>query len=107
VTDHPLFDLLDSPPSDTIQAHFERWLAENPAVYGLFLRAARELKAAGRRHYGAKALAEWIRHHTGVVTTGEPWKINNNYTSRLARKLLEDHPEEFTGFLELRRLKRE
>jgi len=31
-------------------------------------------------------------------------KLNNNFTSRMARKLMEEDPE-FKGFFELRRLK--
>lgn len=102
-----LFDDPPQPEPDTLQARFETWLADNRHIYDLFLRAARSLKQQGRRRYGAKALVEWIRFHSGVVSVGDEFRVNNNYTSRLARLLLADFPEEFDGFLELRALKRE
>jgi hypothetical protein len=35
------------------------------------------------------------------------YRVNNNYSSRLARKLMEEYPEEFGGFFETRELKAE
>lgn len=99
--------LFDVPPdANSIQERFERWLAENAHVYRLFVEAARSLKRQGRKRFGAKAIAEHLRWNAAYQTT-DGYKLNNIYTSRLARKLLDDHPEEFEGWLELRKLQRD
>jgi hypothetical protein len=36
----------------------------------------------------------------------QPTAFPNAYTSRLARKLMDEHPDEFRGFFKLSRLKR-
>ena len=69
---------------------------------------------SGHHHFGAKAIMERVRwevsvymrrsHFEGyVATTGEQFKVNNNYTSRYARKLISEKPE-FKGFFQTRRL---
>ena len=64
-----------------------------------------KLKAKGIARYGAKAIWEVLRYELALkaVTTGEKYALNNNYTSRFARKLMEE--EDFAGFFELRQLK--
>lgn len=88
----------------TIQERFELFDRAHPDIYALFRQYAYELLRAGRKRYGAKSIIERIRWH--MATSGkqdEDWKINNVYTSRYVRKLVEEHPE-FEGFFELRKL---
>ena len=40
---------------------------------------------------------------SGIETTGEPWRINNSFTSLYARLLLDRHPE-WAGRIETRAL---
>jgi hypothetical protein len=90
----------------TIQARFETWIERHPDVYQEFKRIAESLLAHRRTHYGAKAIMEVLRYHrivSGADET-EPFKINNNYSSRIARKLM-DEDERFVGFFETRELK--
>jgi hypothetical protein len=92
----------------TIRERFERFLEEQPDVWELFVDAARRLKARGYRRYGAKSIVEHIRFHKAVSgTDADGWKINNVLVSRMARKLMEEHPDEFDGFFETRELKSE
>lgn len=101
-------ELFDAPaPEPTLQERFEAWLALNGHVFEAFLAAARDLKARGRKRFGAKAIYEHLRWNLSLATEGDEFKLNNNWTSRLARRLLQCHPEEFQGFLELRRLQTE
>jgi len=88
----------------SIQERFEEWLDQNPHIYSLFKRYAEELRHTGRHRYGAKSIIERVRWHVATQTVGEPFKINNNYTSRLARKLI-DEDATFEDFFELRRIK--
>jgi hypothetical protein len=91
---------------DTLQERFELWLSANPHVYERFRAAALALKAEGRKRFGSKAIWERIRWETMVQTTGSEFKLDNTWTSRMARKLLADCPE-LVGFLETRRLQRD
>ena len=95
------------PQEGTIQSRFLAFHAANPHVYEAFRRAALALRDRGRRRYGAKAIYETMRYMMALQTEGDEFKLNNDYTSRYARMLLERHPEEFEGFLELRRLRRD
>lgn len=91
----------------TIQERFDEFLRKHPDVYALFKRFAFELLRAGRTHYGSKGIAERIRWHYATSSGGGgDFKLNNVFTSRLSRKLIEEHPE-FRGFFELRRLQSE
>lgn len=92
------------PRPRTIQEQFEAFHRAHPDVYELFKRFAQELRAAGRPHYGAKAILERVRwHYATSSASAEEFKINNNYTSRYARLLIAECPE-FADFFETRRL---
>lgn len=87
---------------------FARYLQENPQIWEFFCRFAEQARQAGRKHIGAKAIMERIRWETYLAPVQEPGfpllKVNNNYSSRLARKLMAERPE-FAGCFELRELK--
>ena len=75
---------------DSIQEQFERFHALHPEIYAEFRQIALNLLQRGRSHYGSKAILEVIRYHrilSGKSET-EPFKINNTYSSRYARKLM-------------------
>ncbi len=95
--------LFDAPK--TLQQRFLEFHRANPHVFEAFARAARSLKEGGRQRYGAKCIVERMRFHSGIVTEGGPFKLNNSFVSRLARLLLQEFPGEFDAFLELRALK--
>ena len=86
---------------------FDQFIQENPIVYEKFRMLAVKLIAKGHTKWGAKSIWEVLRWELAVNTNaavGTP-KLNNNYTSRMARKLMAED-EEFEGFFELRKLKR-
>jgi hypothetical protein len=88
-----------------LDAEFDRFIAENPHIWTHFHRLAVKIKARGHDRWSAKALIEVLRWELALDTTapvGGP-VINNNFTSRMARKLMED--PEFEGFFQLRQLK--
>lgn len=91
----------------TLQAHFERFDQAHPEVYQEFKKVALDLFLRGRKHYGAKAIMEVIRYHRAVSgqDSDEPFKCNNNYPSRMARKLI-DEDSRFADFFETRELRR-
>ncbi len=91
--------------SATIDARFREFDRAHPDVWRLFRQFALELLQAGREHYSADAILHRIRWH--FATSGkchDGFKMNNNFSSRYARKLAAED-ERFRGFFEFRRLK--
>lgn len=80
---------------------FERFHAENPRVYELFKRFTFQAIRRGFQHYSADGIGHQIRWHTGVITKGEEWKVNNNYISAYARMFEREHTE-YQGFFRKR-----
>lgn len=78
----------------------------NPHIYDLLVEKCFRLLRKGRKHYGIKALIEVIRFDYAVTTTGDLWKINNNYAPLYSRKIMGDHIA-LDGFFELRKRKNE
>ena len=68
--------------------------------YALFKAFALEVFITGRRRYGAKGIVERMRWHA-EVESGGTFKLNNNDTSRFARRLAEEDPR-FEGFFRFR-----
>lgn len=89
---------------DDLDARFAEWIAANPHVLDAFCERALEAKRAGRTKIGAKRLVEIMRWDTRLSTNGDPFKLNNSYTSRLARAAKARHPE-LDGFFEERELR--
>ena len=88
-----------------LDAEVDLFIAENPQVWSKFRMLACKLKAKGYDRWGAKSLWEVLRWEMALTTNaaaGAP-KLNNNYTSRFARRLMEE--PDFEGFFEVRRLR--
>lgn len=101
--------LFDSPHDErSIQQRFEEFHGLHPEVFDLFRRFAGELRARGIGHYSADAILHRIRWHYDVerVADASGFKINNSYSSRYARLLIQIDPS-YGGFFELRCLKTE
>lgn len=90
----------------TIDERFEIYDRENPEIYAEFCRLARQLRDRGYSHYGAKGIIEVLRYHRAVDSRPEDqYKLNDHFTSRYVRKLIEEDPSFGNGFFELRVLK--
>lgn len=101
-------DLFGKPPKPkpaTLEERFLMWVGSNEPVIELFLRFAREAKAAGKGHFGIGAIAERVRWEVFIYRKeAAPWKINNSYRSRLARLLVKRDPS-LEGLFEFRKLR--
>lgn len=86
-----------------LEEKFETYHKENPQLYKLFERFAREALSSGYKTFSAYAIFERIRWHVAIETVGDPFKLNNNYRPYYARKLMFDQPE-FEGFFNTRSL---
>lgn len=98
---HQLSIPFDRTPAGRFAA-WKQFHRANPHVFALFVRFAREAKAAGRERFGAHAIGERIRWYTAIETrSSDGLKINDHhlpYWSRLAMLL---HPD-LAGFFERR-----
>lgn len=110
MTSQPALDLPglvtpDYEPDLSIDERFDLFHEANPHVADALDALARQWLA---RHpkVGVKALVERLRWESGVTTTGDPYRINNDFTSRYARLLLDRHPE-WVGRIEVRALHKE
>ena len=82
----------DHAPEATIQQKYDAWAAANPWVLRTLERLVADWLAAGHSRCGLKQMWEVIRWQYGV-TTGSPFRADNDFTSRAARALLDLHPE--------------
>lgn len=99
MTRSPLFD--DYPPH--VIDGFKKFHLANPEVFREFKRLAFQMKTTGRESYGAQSIVEVLRWHRNIETTGDEFKINNNFVALYARLMIHYHPE-FRGFFELRKV---
>ncbi len=98
IRDHEIFD--DIRPH--ILERFWVYHGANPHIFDLYLKFARQVRQAGFKRYGTKAITERIRWYVDVETKGDTFKINDNYHSCYARLLIVSYPEEFENFFETR-----
>jgi hypothetical protein len=71
----------DYPPKSL--ALFREWHAANPHVYAKFKISAFRIKATKREHYSAYPIFYHMRFEFDLQTTGDVFKINNNYLSNV------------------------
>lgn len=83
---------------------FQEFHAANPAVYAEFARYSRQMREAGRDRYSAYGVVEVLRWHRNIATTGDVFKINNNFVPIYVRLFVLRHPE-YATFFELRRVR--
>lgn len=112
MTDHyqpGLFDdiprLVQPPHLHSIEVQFLAFHAMNPWIYTTLVRMTRDLKDRGHQRIGIGMLFEVLRWQAAMSTvTADDFKLNNNYRSRYARKIMAEHPD-LDGVFELRTLK--
>ena len=93
------------PEDRSIQQRFNEFHRDNPRVYALIVMYARQVKAAGRQHYSMDCIFHRVRWHVHIETrSDDDFKLNDHYTSRYARMVMENEPD-LADFFELRLLK--
>jgi hypothetical protein len=71
---------------------FVAWHIDHPDIWREFEKLALELIQSGRARYGSKAVMEVIRFNR-VVSGGEDFKVNNNYTAYYVRIFNAKYPQ--------------
>lgn len=88
-----------------ITERFQKFHHENPQVYELFKKISYQAKSKGFQNIGAQFIGEVMRWETGVKTTGDIFKINNDYLAYYARMLMEQEMG-FKNFFRTRKVTR-
>jgi len=81
---------------------FKKYHADNPHVYSEFKKLAYRMKSTGRKRYSASAIINVLRWHKDLETTGDTFKLNNNYTALYSRLLVYHHYDDFKDFFSMR-----
>lgn len=93
----------DYTPDLSIAERFAMFHAQNPHVADALEALAAQWLSRHKR-VGIKALYEIARWESGISTTGDVWRLNNDWTAYYARLLLDRHPE-WTGAIHVRELR--
>jgi hypothetical protein len=76
----------------TIQERYESWRDANPWIMPTLARLLDDWSAHGGRRVGVKAACEWLRFFYARQIESSDFRVNNSYTSRLARDLIAAYP---------------
>lgn len=87
---------------DGYPANFWRWLRDNEHVYREFKVYAIRMAMTGRKRYSAKTIVERIRWDTDIKDSEKSFKLNNNYTSGMARLFMSEYGRRYPNFFFLR-----
>lgn len=100
----PADSLWHSDDDRTIDDAFRQFDREHPEVFRLFRDYAEQIRGRGFSRYSSDAILHRIRWWHHVEQADREFKINDHFSSRYARLLIEVDPT-FAGFFELRRLR--
>lgn len=71
----------------------ERFDRENPHVYELLKRFAKQVKDRGRARFGIAAIYERVRWEVAIETNDGEFKLSNNHRAYYSRKLMAQYPD--------------
>jgi hypothetical protein len=81
------------PNREPISVRFARFDAAHPEVYAELRRLALDKVREGATRLGIKALWEEARWCLGLQCSDGLYKLNNDYTAPMSRKLMANEPE--------------
>lgn len=88
----------------SIDARFRAFDRAHPEVFRLFRKYAEDIRVCGQERYSADAILHRIRWHYHIERGERDFTVNNDYSSRYARLLMQVDPS-FVGFFEVRELR--
>lgn len=90
-------------PEATLTERYEAWREANPWVLTALAEVALDELRHGATRLSIKHLVEVVRHHHIRATRGDSFRINNSYSSRIARDLMARN-RDLDGMFETRKL---
>jgi|TARA_Y100000052_G_C2924379_1_gene70335 hypothetical protein len=91
--------------SDSIKHKWWLWHKKNPHVYELFKKFTLIAIDRGHKEMSAWLIVNRIRWETSVETSGNDFKISNDFIAYYARLFMHDYPQ-YEGFFRTKRLTR-
>jgi hypothetical protein len=88
-----------------LEQEWRAWHKENPHVYRLFNRFTREAISRGHQRLSAWLIINRVRWETAIVTTGNDFKISNDYIAYYSREFMRLNPQ-YDGFFVIKAMKR-
>jgi hypothetical protein len=100
----PGFQPIQAFKPDSIDARFLKFHAENPQVYAKLVELCWRVRGNGFRKYSIRTIWETLRWHYDMeIRSDEKFKLNDQFTSRYARLLMQED-EAFEGLFNVREL---
>lgn len=96
-------DYCDQMMTNTLGRKWLIWHRENPAFFELFEQFTKEAIRAGHTQLSGWLIINRVRWETDVVTTGDKYKISNNYVALFARLFMIKYPE-YIGFFKTKKM---
>ena len=90
---------------DDLKRKWWNWHKENPHVYRLFEEFTFRAIKKGHKRLSAWLVVNRIRWETSIETTGDDFKISNDYIALYARYFMHKHPR-YEGFFKTKKMKR-
>ena len=91
--------------SETLERKWLTWHHANPHVYSLFKRFTFDAIDRGHRKFSHWLVMNRIRWETNIETTGNEFKISNDFIAYYARLFMADYPE-YDGIFTIHKMKR-
>lgn len=90
--------------TEELRERFKKFDRENPSIFREFSKLSNQMRASGRTRYSAWAVINVIRWHRNIQTTGEDFKVCNDFISLYSRKLAKEDKtwKEFFGLKALK-----
>lgn len=79
--------------ADSLSSEFLMWLPDNLHIWNAFVDQAMKIIGRGYKHYSARTILEFLRHHSALEERASQWKVNNNVQPYLARLFDLVYPE--------------
>ena len=83
--------------TDDLKQKWWAWHKKNPEFYELFKRFTFEAIRRGHKRLSAWLIVNRIRWETMIVTTGDDYKIRNDFIALYSRLFMHEFPE-YKGF---------
>tara|TARA_E500000318_G_C3532556_1_gene201212 strand:+ start:666 stop:977 length:312 start_codon:yes stop_codon:yes gene_type:complete len=91
--------------TDDLKTKWWTWHKENPEFYELFKKFTFQAIRKGHRKLSAWLIVNRIRWEAMIVTTGNEYKISNDFIALYARLFMHEHPD-YKGFFKTKTMKR-
>jgi len=84
---------------------FINFHTDNPHVWELFMKFSEQARNSGRKRFSQWAVAQRIRWYTAIETSGEDYKLSNDFIALYARMMILYFPE-YGGFFAIKTMKK-